>query len=333
MTNFILISVIINFTFCLFFDKISTLINIFDNPDDTRKFHKKNVAAIGGFLYFINLIFFLSYLVIFDDFLDDYKLKFLNGLKQYFSFFLISSLIFIVGVLDDKIDLSALKKLIIFIFLIIFSLIDQNIQINFLSFEFLNFKIFLNEMGIFFSMISIFYFMNALNMYDGINIQTPLYLFLLFAFLIFKEQSIVIFLILPSIFFLFLNLKGKCFLGNSGSYLLGYLISIILIKINQANPSLLTSEEILILLSIPCIELFRLFIERIVKNKNPFNADTNHIHHLLSKDFNNLITSLITNGFIFIPLVIAQFTDYKMTIFILQFCLYFLLIIKLKKNK
>lgn len=333
MINFIFISVIINLTFCLFFKKISLRINIYDVPNDNRKIHKKKVAAIGGFLYLINLILFLSYLIIFDDFLDKYKINFLNGLKQYFSFFFISSLIFIVGVIDDKVNLSALKKLIIFISLIIFSLIDRNIIISFLNFEFLNFKILLNEMGIFFSIISIFYFMNALNMYDGINIQTPLYLFLLFVFLIFKEQNFVIFLIIPSIFFLFLNFKGKCFLGNSGTYFLGYLISIILIKLNQANSNLLTTEEILILISIPSIELFRLFFERIIKEKNPLSADTNHIHHFLMKDFNNLTTSLITNGLIFIPLVISQFTNHKIIIFILQFCLYFLLIYKLKKNK
>lgn len=333
MINFIFISVIINLTICLFFDRISLRINVFDTPDESRKIHKKKVAAIGGFLFLINLILFLSYLIIFDDFLDKYKSYFLNGLKQYFSFFFMSFLIFIVGVIDDKVNLSALKKLIIFISLIIFSLIDQNIIISSLKFELLNFKILLNETGIFFSIISIFYFMNALNMYDGIDIQTPLYLFLLFVFLIFKEQNFVIFLIIPSIFFLFLNFTGKCFLGNSGTYFLGYLISIILIKLNQANSNLLTTEEILILISIPCFELFRLFFERIIKDKNPLSADKNHIHHYLQKEFNNLITSLITNGLIFIPLVISQFTNYKMMIFILQFCLYFLLIYKLKKKK
>ena len=332
MIDFILISVIINLIFCLFFEKISLQINIFDIPDQNRKIHKKKVASIGGFLYFTNLILFLLYLIIFDDFLDGHKTKFLNGLKQYFSFFFISSLIFIVGALDDKVNLSAMKKFIIFISLIIFSLIDQSMIISSLNFELLNLKIILNQTGIFFSILAIFYFMNALNMYDGINIQTPLYLVLLFVFLIFKNQTIVIFLIIPSIFFLFLNFKGKCFLGNSGTYFLGYLISIILIKVNKANPNLLSTEEILILLSIPSIELFRLFFERIIKNKNPLSADTNHIHRFLRKDFNNFTVSLITNGLIFIPLVISQFTNYKMIIFILQFCLYFLLIYKLKKN-
>ena len=101
--------------------------------------------------------------------------------------------------------------------------------------------------------------MNALNMFDGIDLQTPLYIFLIFLFLLLKGESIVIFLIIPAIFFLYLNYRGKCFLGNSGSYLLGFIISLLLIKINQSNPNKLTAEEVLIILSLPCFELFRLF--------------------------------------------------------------------------
>ena len=332
MTNFIIISIIANSIFCLFFSRISNFLNIFDKPDSDKKLHKKNVAAIGGVLFFINLIIFLFYLILFDKFLYDYRLKFLNGNKQHFSFFFILTLIFLIGILDDKINLSALKKSIFFTVILIISTIDSNIAIRFLSFEFLSYKVFLSHLGIFFSIISIFYFMNAINMFDGINIQTPLYLLLLFSFLIFfKNENIVIFLLIPSIFFLILNIRGKCFLGNSGSYFLGFLISIILIKINQANPNMIKSEEVLIILSLPCFELCRLFIERILKEKNPFSGDRNHIHHLLSKKFNNLTTSLVTNGFIFLPLIISQFFNFKIFFFIFQFILYCLLIYKLKK--
>ena len=31
--------------------------------------------------------------------------------------------------------------------------------------------------------------------------------------------------------------------------------------------------------------MFRLFIERIIKKKNPFSADRNHLHHFLIKEF------------------------------------------------
>ena len=56
MTNFIIISIIANSIFCLFFSRISNFLNIFDKPDSDKKLHKKNVAAIGGVLFFINLI-------------------------------------------------------------------------------------------------------------------------------------------------------------------------------------------------------------------------------------------------------------------------------------
>ena len=321
----------INFTFFIFFNKISILLNIFDIPDEDRKFHQKKVAPIGGVLFFINLIFLLFYLTFGGDFFDASKTKFLNGNKQYFSFFLIASLIFLMGILDDKINLSASKKSFFLIIAIVLSLVDKNIIIEYLNFEFISYHVSLDHFGVFFSILAIFYFINALNMFDGINIQTPLYLLLIFSFLIYKFQIIVIFLLIPSIFFLILNLLGKCFLGNSGSYMLGYLISLILIKVNQANPNIITSEEILIILSLPSFELFRLFIERILKDKSPFSGDRNHIHHYLNKRFSILMTSLITNGFIFIPLIVSQFLEIKIIIFILQLILYFFLIYKLKK--
>ena len=331
MLFFILISVIINMILVYFFKNLSNYIDIFDIPDDDRKLHTHKVPSIGGVIFFGNFILFFIFLIFNNEFLNDYELKFLNGKKQYFSFFVIPILIFFIGIIDDKINLSALKKFVLFITLIVFSNIDENLSISFLSFEFLNYNIETNRIGIFFSIISIFYFMNALNMFDGINIQTPLYLFLIFLFLIYKGELIVIFLIIPSIFFLYLNFNGKCFLGNSGSYFLGFIISIILIKINQANPNKLNSEEILIILSLPCFELFRLFLERIIAQKNPFSGDRNHIHHLLNKKFNNLQTSLITNGFIFVPLIISQFFGLKILIFIFQFLIYYLIIFKLKK--
>ena len=52
--------------------------------------------------------------------------------------------------------------------------------------------------------------MNAINMFDGIDVQTPLYLVLIFVFLILKGEKIVI-LLIPGIFFFYLNFKGKCF--------------------------------------------------------------------------------------------------------------------------
>ena len=331
MITFILYSFIINLIFYIFFNKISNLLNIFDIPDSNRKLHKNKVACLGGILFFINLILFLFYLILFPESLKSYDKTFLGGNRQYYSFFFVSFLIFVIGLFDDKVNLSASYKSILLILILITSLADSSLSFKILSFEFLNYNISLGFFEGFFSVLAIFYFMNALNMFDGINIQTPLYIILTSCFLIFKDQTIFIFTFIPGIFFLILNIRGKCFLGNSGSYFLGFLISLILIKINQTSPLLLTTEEILILLSVPCLELFRLFIERISKNQSPFFGDREHIHHYLSKKFTDLETSLLTNGFIFIPLVISQFLEFKIIIFILQVIFYFITIYKLKK--
>jgi UDP-GlcNAc:undecaprenyl-phosphate GlcNAc-1-phosphate transferase len=331
MITFILYSFIINLIFYIFFNKISNLLNIFDTPDSNRKLHKNKVACLGGILFFINLILFLFYLILFPESLKSYDKTFLGGNRQYYSFFFVSFVIFVIGLFDDKVNLSASYKSILLILILITSLADSSLSFKILRFEFLNYNISLGFFEGFFSVLAIFYFMNALNMFDGINIQTPLYIILTSCFLIFKDQTIFIFTFIPGIFFLILNIRGKCFLGNSGSYFLGFLISLILIKINQTSPLLLTTEEILILLSVPCLELFRLFIERISKNQSPFFGDREHIHHYLSKKFTDLETSLLTNGFIFIPLVISQFIEFKIIIFILQVIFYFITIYKLKK--
>ena len=42
--------------------------------------------------------------------------------------------------------------------------------------------------------------MNAINMFDGIDVQTPLYLVLIFVFLMLKGEKIVIFLLIPEYF-------------------------------------------------------------------------------------------------------------------------------------
>jgi hypothetical protein len=45
---------------------------------------------------------------------------------------------------------------------------------------------------------------------------------------------------------------------------------------------------------VPGIDMFRLFMVRIFKNKNPFTADESHIHHVLFRIFKkNGIVQLI----------------------------------------
>ena len=86
-------------------------------------------------------------------------------------------------------------------------------------------------------------------------------------------------------FYIILNFKSKIFFGSNGIFVLSYIAGYILIK--SYNLSRLSVEEILVLLLYPGLDMFRLFIERILKKKHPFYPDRNHIHHLIYNRFKN----------------------------------------------
>jgi UDP-N-acetylmuramyl pentapeptide phosphotransferase/UDP-N-acetylglucosamine-1-phosphate transferase len=75
--------------------------------------------------------------------------------------------------------------------------------------------------------LCILLYLNAFNMFDGINLQASLYsinIFLIFILKgIFLDISLV--MILSLLFFSYLNFKNKCFLGNNGSLLIAFVIS------------------------------------------------------------------------------------------------------------
>ena len=96
---------IINLIIFLKFRPISNYLNIFDLPDGKRKIHKKAVALLGGPILIINflIIYFLS------NFYQD--IKFTESKIIFFIFLVASLLVFLLGLLDDKLKLHANLKL------------------------------------------------------------------------------------------------------------------------------------------------------------------------------------------------------------------------------
>ena len=174
--------------------------------------------------------------------------------------------------LDDKVNIGSLKKSFIFIVIIlIFIFNDKDANIYFVRFETLDKVFALDNFTFLFTVFCIFAFMNLFNMYDGINLQSGLYMLFLSLLFIMKNIEIVFFISLSIslIFFLFFNYRNKIFLGNSGAYFLSFLFSIFFIKSNLIL-SKISTEEIVILMLIPGLDMLRLFVTRLVKNQSPF---------------------------------------------------------------
>ena len=123
------------------------------------------------------------------------------------------------------------------------------------------------------------------------------------------------------------ELHSKIFLGNGGSFFLPFFIGCLLISAYNNNKDIV-SDEIVILILVPGLDLLRLFFFRVLNKKNPFKGDKEHIHHYLIKSFSRLNSALIIQILIWIPFLISQIYDYFLIALCMQLFFYYLIVIK-----
>ncbi len=213
-------------------------------------------------------------------------------------------------------------------------LINQNLRIEYLQFSFYEHEILLRNFTIFFSLFSILSFVHATNMFDGINSQLLTFYIILNTFLFYNSNFNEIYLFLyPTIITLFiLNFNGRIFLGDSGSYSLGALYSFFLIYEYTTFQNIVFADIILILVLIPGVELVRLSIYRLLKGRNIFSGDLEHLHHLLINKFGQLKTNFIVSLMIIIPISLMTIVKTNLHfIFLTSLLFYFMIIYFLKK--
>ena len=242
-----------------------------DIPNVGRKIHKKPTYLIGGHFIFISYTVFLLF-------------SFEYNLNQKFVFFVIFAGIFLIGILDDLKDLKPIVKLglVLIIYLILINF-DNDYLLKKIYIETFDKKL---NFGIYsypISILCVLLLINAINLIDGINGLAMMVFIIIYLYLhYFLNVTFNIFIFIFYLFVCFNIYKGKYFLGNSGSLIIGALIAFSTIKAYNSNFTQNNSaEDIVILFLIPGIDMFRLFARRIIDKKNPFKADNLHLHHLL----------------------------------------------------
>ena len=240
---------------------------------------------------------------------------------------------YLVGYFDDKNNIKPLKKTLLNILLIlIFLIISKSFLLENLKSFYFSDLINLNNYSLFFTVFCFIAFLNALNMYDGINGQSGIYLLFLFIYLlIICKNLFFITLIFPLVLFLYFNFKNKCFLGNSGINFLSFIVFVFFIDTYHLE-YFKGIEEILILMLLPGIEMARLFFFRILKLQSPFNADNQHLHHLLLKFFDSKNVVIITSLCSIIPIFLFKFFDFSYLVILILLFIYFGTIIFLQKK-
>jgi len=99
--------------------------------------------------------------------------------------------------------------------------------------------------------------------------------------------EISIFMITVLILFLFFNYPfGKIFLGDSGSYFIGFIISYLVIYI-YGKYEYISTWSALIIIYYPAFEVIFSYFRKIIEGKSPFLADDKHLHLKIYKMISN----------------------------------------------
>ena len=332
MISFYVIFILLNIIIFFNLDRLSKFINIFDKPDNLLKKHKSIVPLIGGFILIINILTYVILDLIFNLQYFDINIS----KREYFSLLFLILSFFLIGSYDDKYQIKPEKKFFLSILVsIIVITINKDMLINNISISFYNHIIYLNNFKYFFTIFCIIILINSLNFYDGINGQSIIFFIISFSFLAIKSSSptIYILFICHLLFLLFLNLRNKIFLGDNGIYVLTIILSISLIYEHNVYKSIIFADEIFLLLFLPGLDLLRLTILRLMKGKNPFYGDRNHIHHLLVKNYSLIKSNFILFVLAIIPIVSFNILKLNFFLVISIFLIFYLtIILKLKKH-
>ena len=299
---------ILCFSFCLIYviQKIFISKNITDEII-SRSSHSSLASRSGGLSIFLTVFIISCY-------------SYLQGYEIYdFSIIVPISMLTIVGLYDDLYNVDFKLK---FIFQIIFAkiIIDNGFIIDNLHGVFGLFEIgrLLAQVLTILIIVAIINAINFIDGIDGLAISITLLFIISFEFFAssntgFYNLSILILSTLMPLYYFNFKKNSKVFLGDSGSLLLGGIVSVFVINI-LSNSYLIKPQfdlhKILFVISIlfyPIIDIIRIFFLRLIKGKSPFQPDNNHIHHLLLKRTNNHIyTTLIITGISIFFIILIQ---------------------------
>lgn len=303
----IFLFLILNSFIIIKFNKIKLFYLVLDEPDNKRKIHPRSTPLAGGVILTINIFF---YFICVNFFPIDLTNEFIFDSKNEINIFITCCLIiFILGLVDDKFNFNPILKF--FILTCILSWFfnsNDNILIEKINFSFNSKIIILEQYSFLFTIFCFLVFMNAFNMFDGINLQSGSYSLIIFLYFAIygKSNLFILIIIIFIISFLYLNYKDLTFLGDNGSLLISFIIGFIFIKLFNKDV-IHYSDTVLTCMLVPGIDMVRLFFERIKNKKNPLSSDRNHLHHLLIDRFSLLTSILFINLMIALPIILNYF--------------------------
>lgn len=281
---------------------VATKKRLYDTPDNDRKIHLRVIPNLGGIGIFFGFITTACLFISPEAF------------PRWNYIIAASLLLFLVGIADDLISLSPSKKFLTQFVAAFIVVCVADIRLESLH----------GILGVYgdlpywwsaiFSIVGVIFITNAYNLIDGIDglagsigVLSTLTLGITLAGFGHPGAACLSFSLLGGIVgFLRYNISpAKIFMGDTGSLLIGFIISLLCImSVNSYNgqsvyAAIITSPAStlvigLSVLFIPVFDTFRVFTTRLIKGVSPFKADRTHLHHyMLDMGFTHTDTVIV----------------------------------------
>lgn len=301
---------------------------LFDEPNG-RTSHKNATPTLGGLAIFSALMISM---LIFFDFTSFPDMQFVMAG---------SIIIFFTGIKDDILSVSPLKKLTAQIIASLIIIILGNIRFTHLH-GFIDITFIPYWASVLLTLFVMILIINCFNLIDGIDgLASGIAIVASLTFAVWyglvndwEYMAISLSLLGALAAFFYFNIwgkKNKIFMGDTGSLLIGLIMSVLVIHFNESN---IYSDSIYNvrgapavsfgILIIPLFDTLRLFVTRAMNKKSPFNPDRGHVHHRLLQLGNNHLQAsliLVSINIFFVILVFLLHNMPMEPIFLLLFLL------------
>ena len=317
LTIFFLTSVILSTIVIRNVLHVAYSLNLFDLPGE-RKMHTATIPRLGGFA-FLPVLIILSLFYVGICLSEGTEPISDQHVFQHLFFISGGILLSLVGLKDDLIGENYRFKFYVQLFAAIL-LIASGAMLTYWG-GILGISFVPTIVAALFTIFLVVFITNAVNLIDGIDgLASGLCMFSLLVFVIINWicgdlfHAVVAIIAIGSLVpFWYFNVYGKVdhetklFMGDTGSLVLGFILSYLLICSCQSAemPTIENRFPYLFIglssLFVPMLDVVRVFFIRFMNGKNPFLSDKNHFHHKMIrfglKPYNSMMFIVFTSSF------------------------------------
>lgn len=268
-------------------------LGVIDHPDNGRKIHARATPLVGGIAITVPVLLWSVVSIYWPDLT--------GGTPVPLAVLICGAGAALIGFIDDRSTVSPLLRLLILMALTVAALaISPQLLPARFHWSLIGSTPVAPWLAYVLVAIGTTGFVNAVNMADGHDGCVAGMFAIWSACIVWvgsgAADDVAFVLLVTSLAVLAFNLRGKVFLGGTGTYGTTFVFGLLVLYLH--NSWGIAAETVMVWFFLPVVDCLRLLIQRPMQGHSPFKADRNHFHHRLHDRFGKLAGLAIYLGLV-----------------------------------